>query len=70
MIDQAMQIYVVLYDGKGGKVGGYDCKNPIDGLRCLPISGNSFTFKAAACFAWQSDQLPVRQWYLDIEGHE
>jgi len=65
-----IQIYVVLYDGQGGKTGGYDCKNSIDGLRRLSISGNSYTFKSAACFAWQPDQLPVRQWFLEIEGHE
>lgn len=60
--------YVVLYDGKGGKSGGYDCVNPIDGSRRLPIQGNAFIFASTACFKWEPDCLPFRQWFLEVDN--
>lgn len=67
------QFYVNLYDGQGGSVGGYNCKNPIDGSRKLPIEGDKFTFKSASCFSLDLElepplSLPQRQWSIEIEA--
>lgn len=67
------QFYVNLYDGQGDQIGGYDCKNAIDGSRKLPIESNRFIFKSASCFSLDVElepslSLPQRQWYIEIEA--
>lgn len=62
--------YVVLYDDKEGKLGGYDCKNEIHGLSNLhnysTITG--FIFVSAACFSWKGpDYMPQRRWFIEID---
>lgn len=66
--------YVVLYDGKGDKCGGYNCRDALDGLSSLrhEHKNSIFTYAAAACFYlklrdFRDDQLPVRQWFLEID---
>lgn len=63
------QFYVNLYDGQGGQLNGFDCKDPVDGL--FKLSKQNPTFKSAACFYLSIDNdnpsLPRRQWFFEFE---
>jgi hypothetical protein len=64
------QWYVVLYDGKGGKSGEYECKDAIDGISLLNRYGtkdDGFTYVSAACFYLSPNRLPIRQWFIEID---
>lgn len=68
------QCYVVLYDSKGIKCGGFDCKDAVSGLSILgrhyATIDKGFTYVSAACFYLKLDDnnpsLPIRQWLLGI----
>lgn len=62
--------YVVFYDGKGNKGNGFDCTDAVDAIAKLNrygIKDNCFSYVSAACFMWLPNQLPIRQWYLEID---
>jgi len=64
-----MRFYVNIFSGEN-KVDGFDCKDPMTGLAALgsrAVAQTGFEFSSAACYLWEPDKLPERQWLFEVD---
>ncbi len=64
------QFYVNLYNGKGDKLPSLYCTDPMQGLILLgqlSVSQLGFEYTHASCFMLEPNELPKRQWSIEID---